>query len=281
MNIATGKRMNLWIRILISFFWLTDVFGGCDFRPPISKVFSLSGPITVALRDMGLLKNAKVKGISLFHPVDKNQFQGKFFPGGIFLSRQVMEEFSGSLLFFDESHELSKTFSPLSSIQSIEMKTRNLIPMEVTLKVIKELAPFLMDCSKELKAWEEKSRLLENKVLAQIKAPISILFFLGDFKNNHPPELLIVNDGIVKWLIQRKKIKTYPSELAYVNWSSRLIRKMPASTYEVAVKDSGSELIYAFNKKERRMTFNYPGSLIPGVSQLEAWDFLFKHIWPR
>src|SRR5665647_1139567 len=152
MNIATARPMRLWMRIglnLLFFFFSFNLFAQCDFKSHISKVYSLSGSITVALKELQLLNNPKLKGISVFNPIGKNQFKGAFLPGGVFLSHTSFNEFAGGVVFFDESRELAKTLMPFSSIQGVEFKTRGLEPLQVVDESIRILSPFLQNCEKE------------------------------------------------------------------------------------------------------------------------------------
>ncbi len=263
--------------------WLcfsVQAFGICHFKSQVKTIYSLSGPITLAMRDLGLLKQGPVKGISIFHPISKNEFTGDVLPGGVFLSHEALSKFHGSLLFYDESRELTKMLRPIK-LQSVEVVTRNLVPIEVTLLTVKKLQPFLEDCEFALAQWVKKTIVLEKKLLDAIPQPLNALFFLGAFRGGRRPELLIVNDGVVKWLSLKKKLVTYPSPLAYVNWSARVMASLPKGIWEIGIKDSGQELdkkIIRHPSISHQMTLTYPGSLIPGVSQLEAWLYLVQSL---
>jgi hypothetical protein len=273
MNIVTGRPMNSWIKILSSFLFSYSLYAQCDFAPSVSKVYSFAGPVTVALRDMGLLQNSKVKGISVFNPVDEKDFFGKVYPGGVFLAKGTVSELAGGVIFYDESRELRKVFSGLKNTQSIEVKTRGLIPSEVTEKIIKTISPYLKSCEKELSAWKKKTIDLEEKILKAIPEKLNVLFYMGEFHGARPPQTLIVNDGVVKWLIEKKKIQTYPSPLSYVNWSAKVMNELPKDIMKVGVKDSGNKMIKSVKRVNGAMNLIYPGSLVPGVSQLEAVEF--------
>lgn len=271
--------MNSWIKILFSFFFSFSLYANCDFAPHVSKVYSLSGAVTVALKDMGLLKNSKVKGVSIFHPITSQDFAGKILPGGIFLAQGSTNEFHGGIVFYDQSRELTKVLGSLNSVQAIEFASRNLTPGQVTDKVIKTLEPFLKSCEKELASWKKRTTDLEDKILKKIHEPLNVLFYMGEFRNGRPPETLIVNDGVVKWLIEQKKIKTYPSPLAYVNWSAKVMSELPKDILKVAVKDSGNKMTKLAKKVNGGVNLVYPGVLIPGVTQLEAVDFWLSSLF--
>lgn len=227
---------------------------------------------------MSLLKDPVVKGISVFNPIAKDDFSGRRYPGGVFLGRGIFSDFSGGVLFYDESRELSRILDPLSSVQSIQIKTRNLVPGKVTSYLIEELRPFLVGCEKELLAFFSKSQELEKKVLSHFTKKKAVIYFLGEYRSGRPPEMLIVNDGIVKWLVENKKILTYPSELAYVNWSAKILKTLPKKTRKIAVKDSGDTMEKRVYEVDDFTNLVFPGALVPGITQLEAWDYLMSKI---
>ena len=142
--------MRSWmITLLVSLLFNISNSNSCDFNKEIKSVYSLSGSVTLALRDLGLLKNKKLLGISSFHPVPQKDFNGKFLPGGIFLSHETIQSFSQGVLFYDESRELNRIFNRYKSIKAIEIKTRSLTPLEAALSVEKQLKPFLIGCDLE------------------------------------------------------------------------------------------------------------------------------------
>lgn len=271
--------MNLWISISLSllFLFTQKVEAGCSFKDKELNIYSLSGPVTVALKELGLLKLSNVKGVSVFHPVSSQEFSGKLLPGGIFLSREMMKEMKGSLVFFDESRELGKIFSSMKEIKLREIKTRGLTPEEVTNLMVKELEAITNDCEKELESFRLKSQKLSKEILSKTPKNFSAVFYLGELRNQKRPDLAMVNDGIVKWLKGQGKLKTYPSDLAYVSWSAKIIHELPEDTLHIGVADSGGKMEKEFKKIDsKRINFTYPGSLIPGLSQQEAWLYLFN-----
>ncbi len=247
--------------------------GACQFKKHVSKVYSFSGVTSVALREMGLLTNPVVKGISVFNPIQKSEFSGRRFPAGIYLSHDTFKELGGGVLFYDESREINSVLAPISSIQSIEIKTRGLNPLEVGHLVEKELALFVQGCEKEFSALRMKMENSAATLLQQTPQDRSVVYYLGGLNNGRPPEMIIVQDGVVKWLLQQKKIKTYPSPLAYVNWSAKIMHSMPKNTLHILVKDSGSEGMKNLVKEKNYWVLTYPGSLVPGLTQLEAWNY--------
>jgi len=264
------------IILLLSVLFGIPTSFSCDFNQDIKSVYSLSGPVTLVLKELGLLKNPKLKGISVFHPVAKKDFAGSFLPGGVFLSPEAIKGLSGSLLFYDESRELTRIFSRYDKITAIEIKTRSFTPPEVMEAMEKYLNPYLVGCDLVKLTGQLKSSLEDLKKMLPKEIPL--LFFLGLIQNNKLPELVMVQDGIVKWMIQEKLIKTYPSELAYVNWSARILNNLPQGTFHIGLKDSGNLMESKIIKNKQVINLTYPGALIPGIGQVEAMVYLFKNL---
>lgn len=262
------------LALLFSFFFSLGF--ACDFSPEIKKVYSLSGTISLALRDLNLLSKPALKAVSVFHPIDKKDFKGEFLPGGVFLSHHSLTEMTEGVLFYDESRELTRILSKFKNIKAIEVKTRGLSPLQVSATAEKLLAPYTKGCALSQLSEELKSKLEVLK--KSVKTKESLLFFLGAIRQGKWPSLLMVNDGVVKWLKDEKIISTYPSELAYVNWAAKMIHEMPKNTFKIGIVDSGSEMKSQLEKKGAQMNLIYPGSLIPGTGQVEAMIYLFKNL---
>jgi hypothetical protein len=229
--------------------------------------------MTVLLRETHLLNDSAVQGISIFNPISENEYKKKRFPGGIFLSQKTLIEFDNALVFFDEGRELKKILSTARGIQSFEVKTRDMVPMEVVDSLIKMIHPLTTGCDQLLSRFKANAVRMEMDLLKKLPSFFKIIFYLGRFKNNRPPELVIVNDGVVKKLIQEKKVRTYPSELSYVNWSSKLMDTFSKDFIHLGIEDSGGKFIKEIKKSSTVMTLIYPGALVPGFSQLEAFLF--------
>lgn len=262
--------MRILLKILFSLYCFSS-FAQCDFAKS-SNVVSLSGTTTVLFKELGLL--SKLKGISVFNPITAAEFSGKVYPGGIFLSQSSLGELKGVQVFFDESRELGKIFRS-QQINAIEIKTRNQTPTETIHRTLKEIIPLTVGCDKKVAELEKKRISLEQKIMNAIPVKKNILFFLGEIKGDRLPEMIMANDGVVKWLRMQEKISTYPSDLAYVNWSAKILQELQGMKY-VGISDPARE-----NKKEVKVigpsiNFSYPGSLVPGLSQLEAFAYLFE-----
>lgn len=260
--------------ILLSF----NCFAVCDFKKDVSKVISLSGSSTVIFKELGLLKNPKLQGVSVFNPLDDSDFKGRIYPGGIFLSHQALSEFDGSVVFYDESRELHKIFGTRKAIKARQIKTRNQTPLESVENTSAIVSEFISGCDDELRKVKERAVSLQKEIIKTMPEKLSVVFYLGDFVGGRPPEMVMVNDGVVKFLVQQKKIKTYPSELAYVNWSAKLLKDFPAGTLHIGIKDSGRNGAQKIKRSSAGMTLVYPGSLVPGITQLEAFLFLARSL---
>lgn len=267
------------MRIFLSFLLLTlttPVLADCSFRKEITKVISLSGPMTVSLKELGLLK--KIQGISVFNPVSSEDFSGKIYPGGVFLSPSSLDELKEAVVFFDEGRELRKVFSNRSDIMAREIKSRNLIPLAVIEETLKVLNRYLSGCNDEISSYLKRAKKLEEELVNLIPHKLQAVFYLGELKKARSPDLLMVNDGIVKFLLTQNKLKTYPSSLAYVNWSAKILNTFPQSTFHVGLKDTGREGEIKLTRSANRMTLFYPGALVPGYSQLQAFLYWVKNL---
>jgi hypothetical protein len=267
--------MKIILRLIL---FISGFAHACDFRSEITQVYSLSGPVTVALKNIGLLSSSKLKGISVFNPVSAGEFKGKFLPGGVFLSREMVEQLKNSLVFFDESRDLKKMFNSIQTVTSREIVSRGLSPQVVTELIITTLRPFTVSCESQFALFQAKSEKIGENILKRLPEKFSAVFLLGEIKADRLPELVIANDGIVKWLREKRKLATYPSDLAYVNWSSKIMNELPKTYLKIGIKDSGTKMIREIKKVDDK-TFNltYPGSLVPGVSQQEAWLYFLEN----
>lgn len=264
------------MRIFLSLFLLSfHLHAACEFQASAKKVISLSGSSTVVFQELGLL--SKLYGISVFNPI--TDFKGKVYPGGIFFSHGSLSELENSVVFYDESRDLKKVLESRKNVKALEIRTRNLTPRETVDITVKAISPFIQHCEEEIKKLSEKVSALEEKLLKKIPKGLNVVFYLGEFRQNQTPEFVIANDGVVKWLKDKGRIKTYPSELAYVNWSSKLLNEMPANTIHVGIKDPGRESKREIKRSSRRMTLIYPGSLVPGLTQLEAFVYWAESIF--
>jgi hypothetical protein len=255
-----------------------QIFAICTFKPDVKKVISLSGPMTVLLKNLNLLNHPVVRGISVFNPVSEKDYKGKVYPGGLFLGHSTLGEFSGAVVFYDQSSQLKKILQSGKAIKSVAMSTRDLLPMEVVNLSLNILKSYVDGCDKDFTAFKSLAEKTQQDLLKIIKPGIRVIFYLGAMRGDHFPELVIANDGVVKLLRKENKIHSYPSDLAYVNWSARIMSSLPENTLHVALHDSGKSDEKKIKRSSKRMTLAYPGSLVPGFTQLEAFSFWAKSL---
>jgi hypothetical protein len=264
------------MKIFLSLFIFTfsiQALAECRFNQNASVV-SLSGSSTVLFKELGLLKD--LKGISIFNPVQESEYSGKVYPGGIFLSQSVLSEFKSSTVIYDESRELSKILGSYR-INKIQIITRNKTPTETIHETLKLIIPLTVDCQKQIEKIELKRVNLEKRILESLPLKKKILFFLGEVKGERYPEMIMANDGVVKWLKENKKIETYPTELAYVNWSAKIMQDLKGMLI-VGLTDPGRKNSKSFKQTELKVNISYPGILVPGLSQLEGMTYLFESL---
>jgi hypothetical protein len=265
------------MQIFLSFLFFSVIsVHACNFKPEVKRIISLSGPVTVILEELSLLQHEKVHGISIFNPVSTKNLKAKIYPGGVFLSQATLSDFSSSVVFYDESRELRKALLKRRDINSQELTTRGLTPNEVINRVFYQLNPFISGCEQSIKMVREKALILQQELFKFIKGRPYVIFYLGEFRLGRPPELVMVNDGVPRLLLQNQLIKSYPSSLGYVNWSSKLMQEIPSSAIHVGIKDTGMNGAEKVDFSNSRFTLYYPGALVPGLTQLKAF-----HLWAK
>jgi hypothetical protein len=261
------------MKILFSLLFLFSfsVRAACRFSPQVNSVYSLSGPMSALIEDLGLMSSPAMKGVTVFYPELKN-FKGEIVPGGVYLAPAKLEAMNNSLVFFDTSTELKKLFKT-KKINAVEVNTRGLSPREVTTALWEMLKNQVQDCQTESSKMFERVETLEKKIRKEMNPPMSVVVFLGKVGEGKLPELVIANDGIVKWLRGNKLIETYPSELAYVNWAASVMNELKEHLLLGFVEAKSPML----TGKDKRVTLSYPGALIPGMRQLEAWNYFLEN----
>lgn len=252
--------------IFIFIFFISSRSLACSFKQK-TNIFSLSGPVSMLLEFMQLENDTAIKGISVFHPIEN--YKGKRLGGGVFLSPKVFKNTDSAVVFFDESKELKKSLNQIKKIKKIEVSTRGQNSFESTSYALNLIKPYLVDCKQQIQKVENYMESVDSKV-NNWTLHKEMIFFLDKINDRlRLPTTLIVNDGFVLTLLQRNKINTYKSPLAYVNWSSKLLEKEYKKFLKIGVVDhkNNKELeIQKVNKNHYNIFFK--GSLIPGISQL-------------
>lgn len=222
--------------------------------------------MTVFFKEAGLLNH--VAGISVFNPV--SDFAGKYYPGGLFIAQSTLSDFNDAVVFFDQGEQIRKILSSGKKITGIEVQTRGKTPLEVVELTKNLLSPYVNNCEEKFSAVTKKAESVQKELLSVFKNQMKVIFYLGEIKQRYP-ELVIANDGVVKLLLREKKIVSYPSELAYVNWSARVMTSLTKDYRHIGISDPGNKNVKEIKKSPLGTTLIYPGSLVPGLSQLEAF----------
>jgi hypothetical protein len=264
--------MKLVISFLTLFFCFKSV--ACSFRQE-KTVFSLSGPITYILKDLNLLKN--VQGISLFHGLEKKDFEGDLIGGGIFVSPKYLKKFKNVLVFYDESVELKKNLLN-QNVEIIEMKTRNMDPFEALDASLKVLSSQVVNCDKEILKIKKESLLIQNFFQKRTPLKNNFVFYLGELLTNRRKPNLIMVDHFVLYFKKMNLIKTYPTTLNYAPWAVKVINELKnKSLIEVGMANTNAEELNLSAISPREINFSQKSLLIPGLSQVR----LMKTIWEK
>lgn len=223
------------------------------------------------MEDLGLMNAPALKGVTVFYPV-KGHFGGERIPGGVYLAPAKLAAMKNALIFYDSSSELKKLFTT-KKMKAAEINSRGLTPRQVMSSVWEKLKAHVQDCQTEKTAMFGQMDVLEDNIKKRMTTPYLVIVFLGKVTEGKLPELVIANDGIVKWLRENKLIRTYPTDLAYVNWAASVMNEL--KTYSLLGFAESPSPTLAGNSK--RMTLNFPGVLTPGLRQLEAWSFFLAN----
>jgi hypothetical protein len=238
----------------------------------------LSGPIAHSLKELNLLSNKKIKAITSYANIDKSESGAERLKGGIFLSNKTLSKYKNALFFYDKSFELERVLKNAGLKKRVPFDSIGLTPFEVIQKTKKFLTPYLKNCSKEFKRWDKKLlsfiKQLEN--LRPMKKPL--LFFLGEIKKKERlPNLLMVQDGPVKALLEANKIISYPSPLAYVTWSQKVIDGMSRRPLYIGLVSEAHKSGAVIRRENNTLNIYDPIGLIPGWPQASLLNKLLNH----
>lgn len=252
----------------------------CQFKEA-RKIYSLSGPVTVLFQKLGLLSH--LSGISRFHPVESRSFKKKIYPGGLFISTASLKDFENSVLFYDDAQQSQKIFKNIKNGILEKVSSNGLTPLEFIQKLIHQTKPYLhRSCENQVQLLLEKLKRVKKEMIKKTKPLKNLVFFLGELKKNKFPSMLMIQDGVVKMLLNEKVMKSYPSEAPYVQWSAKILSKMPKDTVYVGLVDTGMDGAKKVEKMRygKSIWYNvwYPGILVPGVSQLEGFHFWLNQL---
>lgn len=244
-------------------------FGKCHIE---KSIVSLSGPMTHFLEELDLVRDENLKAISKFHPL-KKEFKGEVLAGGLFLSPQVFHKYKDALIVFDKSREFKYLLEKSNHMNFLEIDSRDQDPFEViNLLEVKALG-FLKGCRSKLSDTSKKFKSLKEKLLTK-NIEIKANFFLGSLSGKLP-ETIIANDGPVIFLRKFSGFSTYPSELAYVNWSMREFKRQKGFV-NIGLNEAKTEEFKVKEVKPNYFDISYRGVLTPGIRQAYFLGELFK-----
>lgn len=253
----------------------TPAQGVCDFKE--EKVYLMSGAAVHYIHQLGILKSERIKGITYYHALP--QSSKKEIAGGIFLSQKFLQNHRHAFFVFDRSQALEKMFKKksLMRVKTLFFSSVGQTPFEVVRKMATRLRPHLQEGCLErekkvlqgLHHWEQrlKSRVLPTKKL---------VFFIGKITSTRYPDLAMVRDGFVQWLIENKTLETYPSSAAYISPSSRWMRKNDFIGIGLAGHQKESIAVSSVGKNK----INLLGKnfLIPGYPQLTLLNYVLEKL---
>ena len=228
-----------------------------------SQIVSLSGPVTMVLEELNLLQDKNLKAISSFHPIAKKT-NANIIAGGLFLSKTTLKSFKGANVFYDKSFELARLFknSELQKVMSVDTVTFS--SFKVVDKVLNLISPYLSKCSDRINVL--KSFLKKSQVKLKKKNPLKALFYVG-LITNKKPEMIMVNDGFVLSLKNLGVLKTYQTQLAYVQWSAKELKKYK-DYLSIGVSDSKDVSFKLQKISSDSFNIIFRGVLIPGIRQV-------------
>ncbi|MCT4640737.1 MAG: hypothetical protein N4A33_00465 [Bacteriovoracaceae bacterium] len=227
------------------------------------EYISLSSPMSFLLDELGLLD--KVKYVSSFYP---KKTAVKKISGGIFLKPSELSIKKNTIIFLDRSKDLSRIFKEYQNTYFLDLKSMS--AQKATYKTLAAVKKYTRNCDKKISLIEEKIKKVTRKI-SRKKFHSKYLFFLATFaKNLRNESMLITEDIFVKDLKQNKSFKTYPSSLAYTRYSQKVLEINKGIYIGL---DSQVEIPKVTKIKSDVYNIYFPGSLTPGISQINFLDY--------
>lgn len=258
------------MKLVISFFiFLLMAFEVLSCELKENKYLLLSSPMTMLLEKLDLLNSPHILAISSFHPIKESSKPR--IGGGIFLSVKKLKQYEGSIIFFDESRELQRNLKRSVEGVHIEVKSRGKNPFAILEENIEVLLPYLYQCEEKLEKIKQWSLRVE-KSYAEKKA-YPWIFFLGEVKEDELPRLIIGNDLFITFLKEKNFIKTYISDLAYVSFSEKLLKKYK-NYKKIGLIEGKVDEIQIEKINEDRLNLTFRGIFSAGISQISFLEKL-------
>lgn len=250
--------------VISLFFVLISIeLHACELK---KDIVSLSGPLTMVLEEMDLLKDKRLLGISKFHPIKKSQsFNGQILLGGVFLSKKILKKYQDKTIIFDESKELRDQLKKAKISKVIEIQTRDQDPFVVTEKMLDKVSQLSKNCEQKINKVKAFLTLSKSKIQVP-KNMEKAIFYLGEIKSKKPP-LVFGNDGFVMYLKKHGLVKSYPTELSYIPWSQKVVKGLVGYNH-FGIMDGKKESLEIQKVSADSFNLKYRGVLIPGIRQV-------------
>lgn len=232
----------------------------------------ISGGITKLIKELDLENSKHIKLYSNFFPI-KNK-SAKLVTGGIFISPKVIDEAQVDTVFFDSGDELRKSLRRSSAKKVIAYRTNGLDPFEAYDLSKEILMPFLNKCEDKISKLDKRIIQIKEQNLKYSK----MIFFVGEISEYKKlPELVMSNDGFVKYLKTYKKLESYPSELSYVTWSQKILSNLKDKKYlKIGLVNSETESFQLKKIDDEYINIHSKLALIPGLSQVFFLESLMQ-----
>lgn len=271
----TRRWMKPLLFSLIFLFSFHTLAEECKLKAPL---YSLSGPVSTVLRELNLLRDPNLKGISLFNPIPQDEYLGPRFGGGLFLSRREDKIFGKDEVIYDQGRELNRYFKERKSL-SQGIQTVGSTPREVVQFVLDILDSRLLGCNKKIELFKLRMKTLEKRKFLKTR---KIIFFLGQIGMNlRYPETVYGQDGFILEMTRTRQIQTYPSPLHYIRWSQKVIQSLDKDFIFVGISEPKDQKQKIFQKiDDKHFNIIFPGALTPGLTQLELIEFIVENFKP-
>lgn len=267
--------MNTGTKFLI-FFLFSSVFfqvRPCSFKSS-KKLGVLSGGLTLIIKELGLLSSSRISYLPRFALTEEERkvYRNKAISVGIFLSPKISNKMKGHHILFDESLELEKQLKRLPDTSLSKFSSRGKNPFEAITIGLEIVLPLVENCEKEISNFRERVKKWQKAIDLFQWREQGVLFFLGELKKNEYPEMMMVRDGFVDYLLEKRKIFTYPSSLPYVIWSEKILKNFLKRENIIQIGLYGSKISQV---SSRKWNMGMEKMFIPGVGQVK---FLLKFI---
>jgi len=241
-----------------------------------TEVVSLSAPVSALLDELGLLRDKNLVAVSAFHPL-RTKTSARVLGGGLFLATKEWRELRSKVIYYDESRELAEKLAEEKARHAVKVSTRGIGPFELSQQTLNLLRPQLEGCEVKARSLEEEWKKLRQELLARTAFDRPIYFFLGEWDDERWPELLMANDGPVRFWRSERKLVTIESELAYVRWGEKWRRSLAKNALLIGLANSTEAGRFELKRQGRGFTLSSAEALSPGPAQLRFMRRFVEH----